>query len=74
MVVSSSKTNVLRIYRFNVKYNMKSRQVQSNLYIKDIEWNLKMCPLSAVALYMQVIIICTSVFINGKNEAALYRQ
>jgi hypothetical protein len=53
---------------------MKSRQVQSNLYIKDIEWNLKMCPLSAVALYMHVIIICTSVFINGKNEAALYRQ
>lgn len=67
MVVSSSKTNVLRIYRFNVKNNMKS----STVNIKDIEWNLKMCPLSAVALYMQVIIICTLVFINEKNEAAL---
>jgi hypothetical protein len=52
MVVSSSKTNVLRIYRFSVKYNMKSRQVQSNLYIKDIEWNLKMCPLYASYNYM----------------------
>ena len=31
---------------------MKSRQVQSNLYIKDIEWNLKMCPLYASYNYM----------------------
>jgi len=45
------------------KYNNK---VQSNMYIKITQGNLKMC------FYIQVKIICT---IRGwGNEAALYRQ
>ena len=35
-------------------------QLQSNFYIKGTQGNLKMCPLSAVALYIQVKIICTT--------------
>ena len=34
-------------------------ELQSNLYINGSQGNLKMCPLSAVSLYMQVKIICT---------------
>jgi hypothetical protein len=32
---------------------------QSNLYIKGTRRNLKMCPLSAVGLFIQFKIICT---------------
>ena len=32
-----------------------------------------MWPLLAVALYIKVKIICTTVFINGKNEISLYK-
>ena len=48
------------------------RHVQSNLHIKGTQGNLKMCPLWAVALYIQAQIY--ALFINEKNEAALYRQ
>ena len=34
-------------------------KLQSYLYIKDTEGNLKMCPLWAVVLYIQVKIMCT---------------
>jgi hypothetical protein len=41
-------------------------EVLSNLYIRDTQGNLKMCPLSVVALYIQVKIIYTSLM--GKEK------
>ena len=46
--------------------------VQSNLYVKDTQGNLKMCLLWAVALYIQVKIIRT--FHEWAIDDALYRQ
>jgi hypothetical protein len=42
------------------------------LYIKGTQENLKICPLLAVALYIQVKLY--ALFINWKNEAVFYRQ
>ena len=55
---------------YPTNHSNQSTKVQSNLSIKGTQGYLKMCPLWAVALYIQVKIIC----INGENEAALYRQ
>jgi hypothetical protein len=46
--------------------------IQSNMSIKGTQGNLKMCPLWAVALYIQVKI--NALYINEKNEAVLYRE
>ena len=46
--------------------------IQSNLYIKATLGNMKMWPLWAVALYIQVKL--SALFIDGENETALYRQ
>ena len=42
-------------------------KMQSNLSIKGTQGKPKMCPLLAVALYIQVKIICP-IFSNRKNE------
>jgi hypothetical protein len=44
--------------KFAIFFEMIHIIVQSNLYIKGIQWNLKMCPLWAVALCIQVNIAC----------------
>ena len=49
------------LWIWNVPRHSFSHMVptRSNLYIKATQWNLKMWPLWAIALYMQVKIICT---------------
>ena len=39
-------------------YDRVNLKLQSNWYIKGTEGTLKMCPLSAGALYIQVQIVC----------------
>jgi hypothetical protein len=46
---------LLCLHSMSFSCNMK---LQSNLYIKDTDRNLKMCHLWAVAFYIQVWIIC----------------
>ena len=41
------------------------KQIQANLYIKATQGNLKMCPLWAVAFYIQIRITCTAHFVNN---------
>jgi len=40
-------------------YNSSILELQSKLYIKDIQWKLEMSPLLAVTLYIQFKSNCT---------------
>jgi hypothetical protein len=46
---------------------------QSNLYIKDTQGNLKMWPLWAATLYIQVTIICTIHYIDVVSILPFYK-
>ena len=50
----------------------KNINLQSNLYIKGTQGNLKMCHFEQLPFIYRLKLY--TIFINGKNEAALYGQ
>ena len=76
-VFSTNKTDHKDVTEILLKLTLnaiKQTSKQANLYIKDTNYNMKMCPLLAVVIFIYRFKLYAFYSLNGEIKTALYRQ